>query len=352
MKERQIVLRIVALVVFLSIAGVAAGWLWLSVSANSRGIQFALITVALSVVNLFVALPGVVYTRNPWRRLGQLAMAWAVTSICLYAADGWPSFTDWFHHPPSTVQIFAYATGFVAASDVLGGALIRIGDFALSLILDRRRVRITPHDTALEHAIELVEFIGEDGDLGGVFGARWITQRLELISRCLSTGLPTVLAMPATSARDVANKRFGQAAATIRDYEAWVALPQGDTGLELRGRLAELAMTLLTGHYHLLPTMGADEPSAMAASRSVRRYGVGLLVAIVPITIVVVWKFVGYSLVGYSLPDYFQQWLGGFALVWLIARILELFEPDYGATWDRVRSTFGPPRPPNPRDES
>jgi hypothetical protein len=165
---------------------------------------------------------------------------------------------------------------------------------------------------------------------------------LELISTCVDTGMPAALAMPPNNVRNAVHNHFRQAATTITTYQMWVALPQPRSATELRKRLTELAMTFLTTDYHSLP-INADSTDNDSPPRG-RRLGdllVGLLIAAVPLAVIA-----GSYASGFTLPDYLQQWLAGFAIVWLIARITQLFDPSYSITWERVHTALGAPRTP------
>jgi hypothetical protein len=68
---------------------------------------------------------------------------------------------------------------------------------------------------------------------------------------------------------------------------------------------------------------------------------IGGLVAALPLVVVAV-----YPLLGFTLPDYLRQWLTGFAVVWLIAKVLQTLDPFYGNTWDRVHTALNSSKPP------
>jgi hypothetical protein len=84
-------------------------------------------------------------------------------------------------------------------------------------------------------------------------------------------------------------------------------------------------------HRHRWPT--AHRPARLLA---------GVSVAVLPLVIVA-----SYPRLGFNLPDYLRQWLTGFAIVWLLAKVLQLVDPLYGSTWDRVHTALNSPRPPS-----
>lgn len=342
--ERQIAGRIKLSAIGIGLLVAGSGWIWLAITTPSGGASFVTISAGLFLVNALLAAPAAAHTANPWRRLGELTVGWGVTSIGLLAGDGWPPLISWFQRPPSTLQILAFATGSVALFCLLGALLARIAFSVVDLTIARRRVRKFSNVTALIYTVELIDWLSKDGNINDVQRRRWAIQMLELISQCVEIGLPSLLAMPTNRSGDAARDRFRQAAMVVRSYQILVALPESNTGSELRARLAELAMTLLTTHYHLLPTNEDASPYKPTLGRKMRRFVGDLLVAALPLAIVVGW----YEF-GFGLPDYLRQWLAGFAIVWLIAKILQMLDPTYSITWERVHTTLGSPRTPTDR---
>lgn len=104
-------------------------------------------------------------------------------------------------------------------------------------------------------------------------------------------------------------------------------------------------MTFLNTHYDLLPTsadgLALDSPPV---GRQVKRLVIGLLAATVPLGIIISWP-----LLGLAIPDYLRQWLTGFAIAWLIAKVLQLLDPAHSQTWEQIHATLGSPRPPTDR---
>ena len=148
--------------------------------------------------------------------------------------------------------------------------------------------------------------------------------------------------MPPNNIRDAVHKHFRQAAATINTYQFLVALPQPESNIELQKRLAELSMIFLTKEYRSFPVSTDSTESGRTSRRQqLRSLLTGLLIAVVPLVVIAA----SYGS-GLTLPDYVQQWLTGFAIVWLIARVIQLFDPTYSITWERVHTALGAPRTP------
>lgn len=341
-KEGQIAARIkiAAIVIGLIITG--TGWIWLILSNSSGRWRFAVISIVFFLINSLLVAPAAAYTGNPWRRLVELAVAWSAASVVLLAINGWPALTDWTTKTSSWPQVLSLAAGAVALFCLFGALLARIAFFAVDLIIARRRVRKFPNHTALFRTVELLNWLDDKDGLGNAERRRWAIQMLELISTCVGIGIPAILAMPPNNIRSAVHNHFRQAATTITTYQMQVALPQPNSETELRKQLAELAMTFLTTNYHGLP-INADptENESPTKGQRLRSLLVGLLVAAVPLAVVG-----GSYASGFRLPDYLQQWLAGFAIVWLIARITQLFDPSYSITWERVHNSLGAPRTP------
>ncbi len=341
-REEQTAARIELSAIVIGLLTAGSGWIWLTVAARASGITFAVVSVALFMVNALLVAPAAAHTRNPWRRLSQLAVGWAAISIGLLGGAQWPPLASWFQRPPSTFQILSFATGTVAVFCLLGALLARIAFLVVDLTIARRRVHRSPEITALMETIDLIAQSDKDIGIGDVWRRRWMIRKLDLVSQCIEKGIPSLLAMPDNSAGDMARDRFHQAASVIRSYQTWIALPRPETGEELRSRLAELAMTLLTAHYDRLPT-NTDMTAVTrgATSRKIARYIGGVMVAALPVAVVLIW-----STFGLGLPDYLKQWLTGFAIVWFIARLLQLLDPTSSKTWEQIHATLGSPQPP------
>jgi hypothetical protein len=346
---QQLFARTVISVFSLGVVAFASGWIWLSISASSNGLLFSGIALGLSIINILLLLPvaltpTAVYANRPWRGFSQFGIAWAIVAGCLLGLDGWPTFSSWFHHAPSLLHIVGYAASLTAATSVFAALLARV-EFVIFYAIGRRFEKEYSSVIALLWAVELVDWIGDDGELGGADSVGWICNALESISRCLGTGMPAVFSMPPGNARNVATLRLSEAASAVSGYQSWVALPKPDSGFRLRERLAELAMTLLTGHYDLLPTSAEGTDLESTDKKRLSHWLFGIIVAVFPLPTIFLWNEYGPE-----IPTYMSQWLSAFAIVWFIARILQLLDPAFGVTWDRVHSALGSPRPPISKD--
>ncbi|MGY6658557.1 hypothetical protein ACXIZN_41010 [Amycolatopsis sp. TRM77291] len=342
-RENQTDARIKLGVMVIGLVAGGSGWIWLAAAAQASGITFAAVSMVMFVLNALIVAPAAAHTANPWRRLSQLAVVWAAISIVLLGCAQWPPLASWSQRPPSTLQVLSFATGTVAVFCLVGALLARIAFFVVDLTIARRRVRELPEVTALMAAIDVFAQADKGLGIGDVWRRRWMIRKLDLIGQCVERGIPSLLAMPDSSARDVARDRFQQAASVIRGYQTWIALPKPETGEELRSRLAELAMTLLTGHYDRLPT-NADTTGSTpgSTSRKIARHVSGVMVAALPLAVVL-----GWSAFGPVLPEYLKQWLTGFAIVWFIARFLQLLDPASRKTWEQVHTVLGSPQSPS-----
>jgi hypothetical protein len=333
-------IKLVAIVVGLTMAG--GGWVWLAITAYTRGLWYGAISAMLFLLNALAMAPAAAFTSNPWRRLGGLAVFWATLSVSLLAADQWPSLDSWQEHPPSLLQISVYATGSVAAFCLLGTLLARLAFFAGDALIDRRRKRRYPETSALIHVLALIEGFSQRRGLGDLVRRRDIMWSLDFLVGYVTVHIPRVLTVRGYSIQVEARTRFDQAGSVLRGYQAQLAVSNRDTELELRSRLAEFAVPLVTDHYDLLPSDGTSATRATSLPHRPARLLADGLVAVLPLAIVAT-----YPLLGFGLPEYLRQWLTGFAIVWLLAKILQLVDPLYGSTWDRVHTALNSPRPPN-----
>jgi hypothetical protein len=342
LKEDQLRARVKLAAIVVGIFAGGSGWVWLSVSAYAAGGWYAATSAGLFLLNAVATAPAAAFTGNPWRRLGGLAVLWAALSVCLLAADNWPSLDSWHQQPPDPLQILGFASGSIALFCLLGTLLARIAFFVGDVLVDRRRTRRYPETSALLYTVAIVDWLRPDDSLGDLFNRRELMRWMNFLVDCLNIHIARILAVGDHGLPETAHSRFNQAASALRGYQTQIALPRPDTHQTLRARLAELAVPLLTGHYDLLPTSEATVKPPALLGRQPARLAVGLLVAALPLTIVA-----AYPLLGFSLPDYLRQWLAGFALVWLIAKILQSLDPGSSSTWDRVHAVLNSPRPPS-----
>ena len=335
LKEAQLHARVKFAAIGIGLLTAGSGWAWLAVSAYDHGEWFTAVSAVLFLLNAIATAPAAAFTGNPWRRLGTLAVFWAALSVGLLAADGWPSLDLWHRRPPDTLQIFVFATGSVALFCLLGTLLARLAFFVGDVLIERRRTRRYPDTSALLYTLGLFHLLNRGNNLSNLFRRRELMWLLDLLAKSLQSHIPRVLTVRGHGLPQTARVRFDQAASTVRGYQEQVAMPGQGTGQELRARVAELVAPLVTGHYDLLPASEVtDEPPASLARRPIGLM-VGGMVAVLPLVVVAV-----YPLLGFSLPDYLRQWLTGFAVVWLIAKVLQMLDPLYGNTWDRVHTVL------------
>jgi hypothetical protein len=342
LRDEQISARIRLGTIAIGLLGAGTGWIWLIAATSARGVAFAVSSAAVFLINAFLVAPAAAHTPNPWRRLGELSVVWAALSIGLFAAARWPALTSWFQRAPSMFHVLSFATGSVALFCLLGALFARIASFTVNVTISWQRLHRYPEVTALMQAVELIAGVRKEKWVTDILRRRWMIQRLDLLSRCVGQGIPSLLAMPRNGSGDIARDRFRQAAAVILGYQSWIALPAPETRDRLLARLSELAMILLTGHYDSLPAeTDFAAPAHRSQSRAVTHYIGGVVAAVFPLAVVLLW-----SMFGFALPDYVRQWLTGFAIVWFIAKLLQLLDPASGKIWEQVSATVGSPQTP------
>ena len=342
LEEAQRLARVKLAAIGVGLLTAGGGWVWLSVTAYTGGGWYAVVLATLFLLNAVATAPAAAFTGNPWRRLGVLAVFWAALSVGLLASDGWPRLDLWQQQSPDLLQIFVFATGSIALFCLLGTLLARLAFFACDVIVERRRTRKYPETIALFQTVGMIDLLSKGNGIGDLLSRRDLIWGLDAVADFIDDHIPRIFTVRGYNLPEEARVRFDQAASAVRGYQAQVALPNGDTSQNLRARLAELAVPLVTGHYDLLPTSDAAAKSPASLARRPARLLVGVLAGVLPLAIVAV-----YPLLGFSLPDYLRQWLAGFAVVWLIAKTLQMVDPLHGSTWDRVHTALNSPRPPS-----
>ncbi|WP_125728447.1 hypothetical protein [Kibdelosporangium aridum] len=216
----------------------------------------------------------------------------------------------------------------LAASSALGAMLSSAGLVCVRLAMKRRRARVFPESVVIIYGAEVLAML--DGVEPGMRMAmkNRVINWLAYIEPCLR-GLSRKLPLPPNSSRQLVEQRFAQASTAVGEYQAWVALEQPQTIKDLRTSILQLVGAAVTGFYHDLPQPTGEIRPARTWIRGVRQ----VLIGLIPVG-----ALVSLPLLGITLPEPLRQWVTGLALVWLIARLIKLFDRD--VSWQDIQEAI------------
>ncbi|MFC0115859.1 hypothetical protein [Kibdelosporangium aridum] len=315
--------RILMAVLTITLAASGFCWLVLFLTAE-RPWAFGIVSV---VVLCAGALGSVSYVVNDsWPPMALMRVS--ATSVILGAVAWRLSGTSLtLDRVPAGAEAAA-AFLVLAASSALGALWSSVGVVGVRYVMRRRRSRAYPESVVIIYSAEILALLDSVKPGMRLTAKGRLIWWLVYLEPCLR-GMSRKLPLPPDTSRQLVDRRFSQASAAVREYQAWVALEQPQTIKDLRASMLQLLGAVVTGFYHDLPQPTGEMRGSRTWLHGVRQVVIGL----VPMA-----ALASLPLLGIPLPEPLRQWATGLALVWLISRLIKLFDRD--VSWQDIQETI------------
>ncbi|MFE7209318.1 hypothetical protein ACFU93_04755 [Streptomyces sp. NPDC057611] len=206
-------------------------------------------------------------------------------------------------------------------------------------IVHSQRLRKYPAVVVFAELQVLTKMLGSDNrSLSDASLQNEINARLERAAICLQKGVARAVFLSTPSIKGVFQLRLDRAAARLREYQLWVALPRVGTRDSLFSEIAQTCADFSAGLYDLLPESDVPVLGARDYASSVGKTLRGLVAGIFPLF--VLWCVRQFDL----MP---QGALGSSltiaAIIWVVVSVVGLIDPLYSgkiAALKEVMSIF------------